>query len=76
MALQISENQFYLVMLPSGKTLHDNEKEAIEYLKDNAGDVDPEDDEVSVVNVTVEGEDWTIAEMSWQAIALELMGGN
>lgn len=76
MALQISEDQFYLVMLPEGKTLHDNEKEAIDYLKENAGNVNPENDEVSVVEVTVEGDDWTIAEMSWQSIALELMGAN
>ncbi|WP_135826426.1 hypothetical protein [Halorussus ruber] len=74
MALEVSNDTFYLVQLPQGKTLHNNEDEAIDYLKNKANDVNPESDDVSVVRVAVEGEDWTIAEMSWQNIALQLMG--
>lgn len=74
MALEIDNDTFYLVKLPDQKTLHSNEDDAINHLKQNAGGVDPESEEVSVVRVSVEGEDWTIAEMSWQSIALQLMG--
>lgn len=74
MGLEVSEDTFYLVQLPGKNTLHNNESEAIKFLKDNADDVDPDDEQVSVVRISVEGEDWTIAEMSWQTIALQLMG--
>lgn len=76
MALNVDDNMFYLVHLPGEKTLHNEEDEAIHYLRNQSDDVDPESDNVSVVRVEVEGEDWTIAEMSWQTIALRLMGGD
>lgn len=75
MALEVRDDTFYVVQLPDGKTLHNTEQEAITHLKGNADDVDPESDDVSVVRVSVEGEDWTIAEMSWQTIALQMMEG-
>ena len=75
MALEVQDGTFYMVQLPSEKTLHQTQDEAIEYLRKRAENVDPETDEVNVVRVSVENEDWTIAEMSWQNIALRLMGG-
>lgn len=75
MALEVTGDTFYLVQLPGGNTLHDSEEDAIGYLEKNAKDVNPDSDDVSVVRVSVEGEDWTIAELSWQNIALRLMGG-
>lgn len=75
MALEVQDGSFFMVQLPSGQTLHQTEEEAIEYLRARAQDVDPETDDVNVVRITVEDEDWTIAEMSWQNIALQLMGG-
>lgn len=75
MALEVQNGTFFMVQLPDGKTLHQTENEAIEYLRDRAENVDPETDEVNVVRVSVENEDWTVAEMSWQNIALRLMGG-
>ncbi|NHN48396.1 hypothetical protein G9464_12440 [Halostella sp. JP-L12] len=74
MSLQIEDNTFYLVQLPEEKTLHESEDAAINHLKENAENLDPENDEVSLIEVSVEGEDWTIAEMPWQNIALRLMG--
>lgn len=75
MAIQVKDDTFYLVRLPDEKTIHNEEEEAIDYLREHADGVEPESDDVSVVRVSVEGEDWTIAEMSWQTIALELMSG-
>jgi hypothetical protein len=76
MTLEVKDNTFYMVQLPENKTIHETEDEAINYLKDNANNVDPEEEDVSLVEVSVEGDDWTIAEMPWQTIALRLMGGD
>jgi hypothetical protein len=74
MNLEVTDGTFYMVQIPDGKTLHQTEKEAIDFLKKHVDNVNPETDDVSVVRVSVENEDWTIAEMSWQNIALRLMG--
>lgn len=74
MPLELTDSTFHMVRLPEGETIHQQEADAINYLEQNADDIDPQSEEVSVVKVTVEGEDWTIAEMSWQTIALQLMG--
>lgn len=76
MALSVDDDTFYLVNLPDEKTLHNEEDRAIDYLRNESENVDPESDDVSVVRIEVEGDDWTIAEMSWQTIALRLMGGD
>ena len=75
MALELTDDTFFLVQLPEGKTLHQTEDEAISYMKEGAEDINPETDDINVVRVEVEGEDWKIAEMSWQNIALRLMSG-
>lgn len=74
MTIEITEDTFFLVQLPGSKTLHEEETEAIEYLQERAEGLEPESDEISVIRVSVDGEDWTIAELSWQNIALRLMG--
>ena len=73
MVMELDNHTFYLVQLPGEKTLHQSEEEAITHLKANADGLDAESDDVSVVRVSVENEDWTIAEMSWQTIAIQLM---
>lgn len=75
MNLEVTDGTFYMVQIPDRKTLHQTEEEAIDFLKEQVENVNPETDDVSVVRVSVEDEDWTIAEMSWQNIALRLMGG-
>ena len=74
MALEINENTFFMVKVPGSKTIHQTENDAIDHLQANASDLNPESDDVSVVRVSVEDGDWTIAEMSWQNIALQMMG--
>lgn len=76
MTLEVNNGTFYMVRLPGSDTIHQNEDEAIDHLKGNVENVNPESEDVSVVRVSVENDDWTIAEMSWQNIALRLMGDN
>lgn len=73
MALEVLDDTFYMVQHSGEQTIHQTEDEAINHLREQADDVDPENEEVSVVRISVDGEDWTIAEMSWQNIALQLM---
>lgn len=74
MAMEIRNDTFYMVQLPENKTIHQSEENAIEHLENRAGGINPESEEVSVVQISVNEGDWTIAEMSWQNIALRLMG--
>jgi hypothetical protein len=73
MTLEIIDDTFFMVQVPGEKTLHQNEDDAIDHLQDKAEGIDPESSDVSVVRISVDGGDWTIAEMSWQNIALRLM---
>lgn len=73
MTMEIEDNTFFLVQLPKGKTLHQSEQDAISHLQANADNLDTESSDVSVVRVVIENDDWMIAEMSWQTIALQLM---
>ena len=75
MSLEVTDSTFYMVQILDSETLHQTEEEAIAFLKEHVDNVDPETDDVSVVRISVENGDWTIAEMSWQNIALQLMGG-
>lgn len=72
-SISITDGTFFLVTVAGQKTIYGTEGDAINHLR--TGDVTPETDDVSVVRVTVEGEDWEIKELAWQRIALELLGG-
>jgi len=74
MTMKVNDDTFYMVQLSEKKTLHQAEEDAITHLKQRAEEIDPESEEVSVVRISVDEGDWTIAEMSWQNIALQLMG--
>lgn len=72
--LEIIDGEFFLLRTPTMDLLHDSRADAIENLKEygaGAGD----DTDISVVKVNIDGGDWTIAEIPWQEIALELLSG-
>ena len=74
MTMEVKNNDFYMIQLPDSQTIHQTESDAIAHLKEKAEGISPESDDISVVRVSVDDDDWTIAEMSWQNIALRLMG--
>lgn len=74
--MNISDGQFFMARLPSGDSVHNERAEAIDALRQNANGVNPETDDVSVVEVSVEGDDWQIREISGMQIAMELLGGD
>jgi hypothetical protein len=72
--LAIDDGEFYLVTIGGTQRLFAAEADAIDHLR--SSDLDPEAADVSVVHVTVDGEDWQIRELPWQRIALQLLGGD
>lgn len=73
--MNVSNQTFYMSRLPHGDSIHNERDAAIDALRDRADDLDPESDDVSVVEVSVEGGDWKIREISGMQIAMELLGG-
>jgi hypothetical protein len=71
--MKVSYDTFHVVDVAGERHIYDSEDDAIDHLRENTNDVDPEGDDVSVVQVSIEGEDWTITELPWQQIALRLL---
>lgn len=71
--MQVNNERFYVVQTPDNSHVIAEESEAINHLKQNGTDLDPESDEITVVEVTFSGDDWTIKELPWQRIALQLL---
>jgi uncharacterized protein YbjQ (UPF0145 family) len=73
--MNVSDSKFFMVRLPSSESVHDEREDALAHLRENADGLNGDADAVSVVEVSVEGDDWQIKELAWQSIALELLGG-
>ncbi len=73
--MRIEGNEFYMVTVADDRHIYGEEEEAINHLRESVGDLDPGSDDVSVVKVNVDGGDWTIKELPWQQIALQLLKG-
>lgn len=72
--MKIQNETFYVVQTPANDHILSTEAEAIDHLRSNGANLDPETDELSVAEVSFSGEDWTIKELPWQRIALQLLG--
>lgn len=71
--MKATENSFHVVEMDDEMHLYDSEDQAVTHLRESAANVDPETDDVTVSNVSVDGEDWTIKQLPWQEIALRLL---
>jgi len=71
--MEVQNGTFYMARVSGQDTLHQTEEEAIEQLRGNVDGVDPEDGDVSLVEVAVDDGDWTIKEMPWQRVAIKLL---
>jgi len=71
--LTTADNTFYVLSTTTNDHLFVERSAAIAELQDTVGAA--EDPDVSIAEVTVDGDDWTIKEIPWRTIALELMNG-
>jgi hypothetical protein len=72
---RITDDTFYTARIATETTVHDERTDAISHLRENADGIDPDGDDVSIVEVSIDGDDWQIKELPWQQIALELLQG-
>lgn len=71
--MRITDDTFFVVSLTDERNIFNGEEEAIGHLRESAGGIDPESEDVSVARVTIDDGDWTITELPWQQIALRLL---
>jgi|APHM01.1.fsa_nt_gi hypothetical protein len=71
--MQIDDTEFHVVQTPDSDHIVESEQEAIALLQNGAVDIDGESDDVSVVRVNYDRDDWVIESLPWQRIALKLL---
>jgi len=71
--MQIEDNSFHVVQTAADDYIVQTEADAIDILQNGAVDVDPDSEDVSVIKVDYERDDWTIQSLPWQRIALKLL---
>lgn len=72
--MKVEGEQFYLARFPDNDYLFTDKSEAIDKLKENGEGIDTDaGDEISIVEVDYEEDDWSIMELPWQQIALQLL---
>lgn len=76
MELKLKGEVFYMLDGGNEKRIFDTDKEAIESLKRMASEnksLDPE--KLSIFEVNTKGEKWSISQVPWSKIAMELIKG-
>jgi len=71
--MQVENDRFFVVQTASESYVLPEEDAAIDHLRENSEDIDAEGDDVSVAEVQFGDGDWTIKELPWQKIALQLL---
>lgn len=71
--MQIDNSSFHVVQTADDDYIVQTEADAIDILQNGQVDVDPDSEDVSVIQVDYDHEDWTIQSLPWQRIALKLL---
>ena len=70
-AMRIENDSMFVTTVDEDKSVHNTQEGAIDVLKEEDG---VESSDVSIVEVKMGEDDWTIAELPWQNVALQLLG--
>jgi hydrogenase maturation factor HypE len=70
---EIEDGEFHVVQSADGDFFVQTETDAVDLLRSDEIEVSGEGDDVSVVRLNYDGEDWTITSLPWQRIALKLL---
>jgi len=71
--MKLDTSTFHVVQTSDRDHLVKTEAEAIDILQNGAVDIDGDGDDVSVVKVDYDNDDWAIQSLPWQRIALKLL---
>jgi hypothetical protein len=69
--MNLENRTFHVVQTPEEDHIVESEEEAIDIL--SSIDIDPDNDDVQVVNVDYSDDDWAIQSLAWQRIAIKLL---
>jgi len=70
-AMKIENDTMFVTTVSGSKSVHNTQEGAIDVLREED---DIESSDVSIVEVELGEEDWSIAELPWQNVALQLLG--
>jgi len=71
--MKLDTRTFHVVQTTDQDHIVKTEAEAIEILQNGAVDIDGDGDDVSVVKVDYDNDDWAIQSLPWQRIAIKLL---
>lgn len=71
--MKLDQPEFHVVQTPEHDHIVQSETEAIEILQNGKVDIEEETDDVSVMKVDYDRDDWTIQSLPWQRIAIKLL---
>jgi len=71
--MRVDGEVLYVAQFPGEDHVFATKDEAIDALQNNGDDIDPESEDVSIVEVDFSDEDWAVMELAWQEIALQLL---
>jgi hypothetical protein len=72
--MEIQNDTFYVLEIDDNKEAFPQEEQAVKTLQDEVGN-GTEPDGVSIWEVEINGEQWSIQEIPWSNIAIQLMKG-
>lgn len=71
--MKLEDTTFHVVQTPGTDHIVKTEAEAIDILQNGAVDIDEAGEDVSVVKIDYDRDDWTIQSLPWQRIAIKLL---
>lgn len=74
--MKVEEGEFYYLETDSDEFVLNSKKGSIEKLKEVADNGKPDPSETGVFKVSPSDNEWSIEQVPWSEIALELLGGD
>lgn len=71
--MKVNGQTMYVAQFEGEDYTYNSKDEAIDKLRENGDEIDPESEDVSIVEVDFSNDDWAVMELPWQEIALQLL---
>lgn len=73
MTTEISNGEFYLATVNERRTVHNSREDAVGEIAANIDDVDIDSDDISIAEISIDGESWNIKKLSGEKLGLLLI---
>jgi len=71
--MKIEEGTFYVAQFPESSYVFADQSDAVDKLRENSDKLDEDANGFSVVEVDFSDDDWSVMEIPWQRIAVQLL---